>query len=416
MSGLMKMLGALLFACSVSFAQEASVGVMVPFTLTGGILRTDGLGNRDANGGDFSPAFRGLFYPSWKLGPTWFTYTAIQVSHSPSSYYGSSDATSSVQLRVLQGFLGGTWTMHGITAAVKAGQLASAFGSFPLRYDDTVNPLLDQPLSYRSVLRIRPDQLPCGVTDLARQWRNYSGGALPAVRLRCGGDRTSSQGMIPITLYGLPGVEAGFSSHKVDARIQLTNSSPANPQNLLSENQYLQWAAGAGYSIRQGFRVGFSAFRGPYLNNSVTERLPAGEDVRSYPATGIGAEVQWARGRWSLESEWQRFQFNYPRFIVSPAVSFGYAEAKVILNPRFFAAARLGYEKYHPVEDERIRSDEFLAGRRAYELALGYRPNRWQLIKVGYQRLRIEGDSGVYDNIVGVQLVTSIQSIAKSFR
>ncbi len=410
------MLAALLLVSSPSFAQEASVGVAVPFTVTGGILRTEGLGTRDATGGDVSPSFRGLFYPSWKLGSKWFTYSAIEVSHRPSSYYASSDATSSVQLRVLQGFLGRTWTAQGITATVKGGQLASAFGSFPLRYDDTANPLLDQPLSYRSVLRIRPDQLPCGVTDLARQWRNYSGGALPAVHLRCGGDRTSSQGIIPLTLYGLPGAEVGFSLHKVDARIQLTNSSPANPRNLLSDSQHLQWAAGAGYSIRQGFRVGFSAFRGPYLNDSVAERLPEGENVRLYPATGIGAEVQWARGRWSVEGEWQRLQFNYPRFIVSPAVSFGYVEAKVILNPRFFAAARVGYEKYHEVEDERVRSDAFLNGRRAYEFAVGYRPNRWQLIKVGYQRLRIEGDSGVYDNVVGVQLVTSIQSIAKSFR
>src|SRR5262249_15019896 len=152
------------------------------------------------------------------------------------------------------------WTGQRLSATLKAGQLASAFGSFPLRYDDMANPLPDQPLSYRSRLRIRPDQLPCGVNDLARQWKNYSRGFLPPVRFVCGGDITNAAGMFPVTLYGLPGVELDISSSHLDARAQLINSSPSNPQNLLAGSQRVQWAAGAGFTIRAGLRVGFSAF------------------------------------------------------------------------------------------------------------------------------------------------------------
>jgi hypothetical protein len=266
-------------------------------------------------------------------------------------------------------------------------------------------------------LRIRPDQLPCGVTDLADQWKNYRGGDLPSVRFGCGGDITPGSGILPVTLYGRPGVEAGITIGKVDARFQLSNSSPAYPENVLSDDQHVQWAAGAGYTIRQGFRVGISAFRGPYLEAEIADLLPLGDTVRTYPETGLGVDVQWARGRWSAEGEWQRFQFDYPRFLTSPAVSYGYVELKAILSPRFYAATRLGNQRYNAVEDARVTSaDPFLPGRRSYEFALGYRPNRRQLLKAGYQRLRLEGASAVSDNVVAIQLVTRFPTISKSFR
>ena len=138
--------------------------------------------------------------------------------------------------------------------------------------------------------------------------------------------------------------------------------------------------------------------------------------MRNYPATGAGVDVQWARGRWSAEGEWQRFQFDYPQFVTSPAVSFGYGELKAILTPRLYAATRLGYQKYNAVQDQTTKSSyPFLSGRRSYEFALGYRPNRWQLFKIEYQRLRVEGEQ-TFDTILGFQLVTSIQALSKTLR
>jgi hypothetical protein len=389
-------------------AQEATVGIAVPFTITGGVFHD--------SGGDTSATYRAVFYPTLKLGPKWFIYSAIQVDSQPYSYREPYDQQENFQVRALQAFLGRSWTARKVSVTIKAGQLTSAFGSFPLRYDDMANPLIDQPLAYRSELKLSSDQLPCGVSDLARQWTSYQGGYLPDVRFGCGGDITKGEGILPVTLYGLPGAEIDISSGKVDGRVQLTNSSPANPQNLRSGNQQLQWAAGAGYSIRQGFRVGVSTFRGPFLDQDIRELLPIGSTVRNYPATGVGADVQWAKDRWSAEAEWQRFQFNYPQFVASPAVSFGYVEVKAILTPRFYAATRVGYQKYNAVQDERTTSSgPFLSGRRSYEFALGYRPNRWQLFKVEYQRLRAEGEQ-TFGSTLAFQLVTSIQSLSKTLR
>jgi hypothetical protein len=378
-------------------AQEATAGIAVPFTVTGGVFHD--------SDGDTSASYRAVFYPTLKLGPKWFVYSAIQVGSQPYAYPAAYEQKGNVQVRALQAFLGRTWTAQNFSVTFKAGQLASAFGSFPLRYDDMANPLIDQPIPYVSALKISPGQLPCGVSDLARQWASDQGGIL----FGCGGDITKDEGIYPTTLYGLPGAEVDISTGKVDARFQLTNSSPANPQSLISGNQQLQWAAGAGYTVRQGFRVGLSAFRGPYLDRNIRK-------LRNYPATGIGADLQWARGRFSAEAEWQRFQFDYPQFVTSPAVSFGYVELKAILTPRVYAATRLGYQKYSAVQDQTMTSsDPFLSGRRSYEFALGYRPNRWQLFKIEYQRLRVEGEQ-TFDTILAFQLVTSVQSLSKTLR
>jgi hypothetical protein len=118
----------------------------------------------------------------------------------------------------------------------------------------------------------------------------------------------------------------------------------------------------------------------------------------------------------SAEAEWQRFQFDYPQFVASPAVSFGYVELKAILTPRLYAATRLGYQKYNGVQDQTMTSSNpFLSGRRSYEFAVGYRPNRWQLFKVEYQRLRVEGEQ-TFDTVLAFHLVTSIQSLSKALR
>ena len=71
-----------------------------------------------------------------------------------------------------------------------------------MRYSDTVNPFLDQPFAYAYSVMLRPDQLPCGVRDLIAQnnYPNY-------VEHYCGGATEERNGMAPVTLYGLSGVE-----------------------------------------------------------------------------------------------------------------------------------------------------------------------------------------------------------------
>ena len=74
----------------------------------------------------------------------------------------------------------------------------------------------------------------------------------------------------------------------------------------------------------------------------------------------------------------------------------------------------MGYQAHNRVEDLSLRSAEtFLPNRQSYEFATGYRLNRRQLLKVGYEWLKLEGNSETGDNVFGVQLVTSIDSLSK---
>ena len=163
--------------------------------------------------------------------------------------------------------------------------------------------------------------------------------------------------------------------------------------------------------------MGFSTFRGPFLDHAVASSLPAGQNVRNFPASGTGVDLQWARGRWSANGEWQWFHFTYPNFRTSPSTSFAYAEVKAVVNARTYLAFRAGYQRSGYIEDLVERSDEtFTHNRQSYEFAVGFRPNRWQLLKVGYECTKGAEVSGTHDNVFGIQFVTSIHSLSKAFR
>jgi len=311
---------------------------------------------------------------------------------------------------VIQAFAGYSFQAKGMSVVIKAGRLSSAFGSFPLRYDDTENSLLDQPLSYIQRLPLRTGQLPCGTNDLL--WQHYG-----SISYGCGGAPGSGSGLTPVTLYGLPGMETDISGHRLDARIQVTSGSPANPQRLDHAGQYAQWTAGGGYTILQGFRVGVSGFRGPYLDQSLNPLLPVGTTVRDFPASGVGVDVQWARGHWSVSGEWQRFRFDSPNFTRPPTVASEYAEVKRILTPRLYLAGRIGRLTTGSVEDQQgISADEFAPSITSYELGAGCWLNRHQLLKASYEWLNVEYRSGTRSNVLGFQWVTTFRPVNWAFR
>jgi hypothetical protein len=424
--GIGTLLGRLLvvaIACFDLSAQEASAGFSMPVTLTGGAihasqpLATESESDASASGA----MFRATLYPGLKLGDRWFVYSAVQIGTQPGPSYSGGGPGQALQARLLQAFVGYNWTVPGRSLTLKAGKLPSAFGSFSQRYDDMANPLLASPLSYASPVLIRADQLPCGAGDFldqAEMAESYGRGTQPGVHFRCGGAKSSSGGLLPVSLYGLPGAQMDISWGKVDARFQIANSSPANPQSLLSSSQALQWAAGSGYTVRPGFRIGFSMHRGPFLDDILTTLLPDQTRASDYPATGVGSDVQWSRGRWNLEAEWQRFQYDYPKFVVSPVASSGYLEITRTLSPRFYVAARMAYQLYNRIADLRISTSEpFLPKRQTSEFAIGYRPNSRQLLKVGVTWLQDGMASPVLPGTsFGFQLVTVLPPLSRPLR
>src|SRR5579862_6834548 len=227
-------------SCANLAAQDAQYGVALPLTISGGFLDTQRARYDDPSAPRDFVGFRLLATPEVKLGSHWFGYGALQVRSTPYFYQDAYDSRRTVDFDVLQCFAGYSRTWNHTSILAKAGKLASAFGSFPLRYDDMVNPLLDQPLPYNYLL-YQPSQA---------SGANY--------------------GLTPVTIYGLPAAEFDLTWSHLDTRFQFTTSNPYNPRDFFQSGQHPQWTAGAGYTIRQGFRVGVSAYRGPWLVGSVS--------------------------------------------------------------------------------------------------------------------------------------------------
>lgn len=163
--------------------------------------------------------FRLMLYPTWKLSRHWTLYGAWQLASRP-YYYSEFDTQGrGAQGNLAQGYLNYSQVWDDASVQVRAGELSSAFGSFPLHYDDRDNPLVDIPMQYA-----------------------YYGAVA--------------------TLSALAGAEVDVTWKRLDARAQFVNSSPANPRSIFASEQYGSWAGGAGVTIVQGLRVGASGIAG----------------------------------------------------------------------------------------------------------------------------------------------------------
>jgi len=392
-----------------AWPQDSNYGFSLPVTLSAGGMYTGRVQFEDRGSTPVTGGFQAMLYPTLTLGPHWFAYAAEQFRYAPYYYYDAYDPDHEWYIQTVQAFVGYQIRKEKTSIVFKAGRLSSAFGAFPLHYDDADNALLDQPLSYIQTLTLRNDQLPCGVADLL--WQNYG-----YIANSCGGAAGGNEGLTPVSLYGLPGVQAEISSHRVDGRVQVTSGSPSNPLSLSHAPQYAQWVLGGGYTILQGLRVGVSGFRGPYLSPDVAPVLPVGASVRSFPASGVGLEVQWAHGHWSTSGEWQRFQYDLPGFTQAPSVISTYGEAKRMLTPRLYMAGRVGWLKPGGAADSTGASTgQFSPWIASYELAGGWWLNRHQLVKASYEWLKIQYLQGTQTNVLGVQFVTTFHAVDQAF-
>jgi hypothetical protein len=343
------------------FAQEASSGVELSGTVSVEALDSPQLAQFPRDGSGLAGSFRAVLYPAWKIDKHWTIFAALQADSVPYFYDQFSAQGEALKASVLQANLSYSQYFRKASIVIRAGELSSAFGSFLLRYDDAVNPLVDMPLTYGYYYE--------GVTTLA-----------------------------------LTGIEGDATVGKLDARVQFTNSSPMNPRSPFERDQYGNWTAGAGYTIHQGFRVGASMYRGPYLDRQYPYYFPGEWPPNRLPATAVGADASWGRGPWNVYGEWQRFQFDYhviPTYIQQT----GYAEARRTLSPRWYLAARAGY----------LRASEG-PQHEFYEVAAGYRPARRELVKLDYEIIPGPPLEGRSAHTIALQLVTTFGPLSESFR
>ena len=344
------------FLCAVAgavWAQEAESGFELRSTISIQAAHSPDLNDDPRDGGPVAGGFQALLYPTWKLDSHWAVSSAIQIHSRP--YFPEEFSTQGygVKTNILNANVSYSQFWSKGSLVVRAGQLTSAFGSFLLRYDPASNPLTGIPAGY-----------------------GYYGSG--------------------IAVAGLAGAQVDGTIGPFDMRAQLTTSSPANPRSVFDKDQYPNWTGGAGYTIRQGFRVGVSAYRGPYLDRQYQFYFPGEAPPRDLPATGYGLDVQWGHGPWNVYGEISHFQFTYKK-IRDFNMHTGYGEVRRVLNPRWYAAARVGYTR--PLG---------YPGSEVYEMAVGFRPNPNQVLKFGYTAEPYSGSTT--DHAVTIQFVTSFRA------
>ena len=347
-----------LMASQIVCAQEASSGFEVRTTLSASAFDAESLTKPPRNGSEATGGFRAVLYPTWKWNSHWTLAGVVQVQSRPYTEEDFSTEGYEVRGDLLQLNLSYAhfWS-HNRSFVFRVGQLASGFGSFTQRYDSAINSLVGIPAAYGYYYKAA-------------------------------------------TLHGLVGAEVDVTAGKFDGRLQFLNSSPANPQKLTDTDQYGEWVAGAGYTIRQGLRVGGSAYYGPYLDRDYPFFFNGEANPKTLPALGLGLEAEWGWGHWNVWGEVQHFKMEY-REIPNFTQNTGYAEVRRVLSPRWYVAGRVGY----------LRANAF-AGSETYEFAAGFRPDAHQLIKFDYlirQGLFYPGTSG---NVAAIEYVVSFRPIS----
>jgi hypothetical protein len=337
----------------VGQAQEASSGFDIHGTFTAQAVASSELTEAPRSGSPIIVGSRSVAYPTYKINDNWLVTGAMQLTTRPYYFNELSNAGCGAKGTLLQATLNYAHISPKGSVLVRAGVMPTAFGSFMLHYDDTDSFLVDLPIEYGYY---------------------YS----------------------PVSIMGVTGAQVDATEGKWDARLQFANSSPANPRSLSAHDQYGNWAGGAGYTIRQGLRLGVSGYRGPYLDRKYQYFFPGEVNPSKLPATAVGVDGNWTRGHTTVQGELQRFTMPYT-VIPSFHEIAGYGELKHVLSPRWYVAFRGGY------------SSSNAAGKtETTEASAGFRPGRLQLIKMEYEaRLYGTGDQQV-DNRVAIQYVTTL--------
>jgi hypothetical protein len=340
------------FLTQFLFAQEAGSGFDLRATLIGQGMASNDLTEAPRSGSPVSAGFRGVTYPTWKISDRWTVTGAFQLYTRPYFYDDLSTPGYGAKGDILQASLNYSHISGQGSLLFRAGELSTAFGSFLLRYDDADNWVVDLPPEYGYY---------------------YS----------------------PVSTLPVAGAQMDATLGKWDGRVQFANSSPANSRSPFAHDQYGNWAGGAGYTIRQGFRVGVSAYRGPFLDRHYKYFFPGEENPSKLPAHALGLDAGWAHGHSSALGEVQKFVLPYtviPTFRELAA----YGEFRQVLTPRWFVAERVGYT-----------SSKAAGTATSFESAAGYRPNRFQLIKIGYEYERYSSSDDPNDKILAVQVITT---------
>ncbi len=260
-------------------------------------------------------------------------------------------------------------------ANLKFGLIPLPFGSWaPRTYEDR-NPLVGIPLFQHYITSLRSNRLALD-TDELKNWRDDDEGLLTVAYDAC-----------------WPwGIEAfGFFS-SFEYSLAVTKETMSNPGAYT--NDAAQVVGRFGWRPGPGLRLGVSGAYGSYLSKGA-EGLPSATDLESVRQKVAGVDVAYAFAHTSFFAEAVRNVWENPNLGDDPGCTSWYLEAKQVLLPGFYAAARLDQMLFDSFTDSAGESFTWDYNITRLEGGLGYFIRRNALVKLVWQHNRIEDNDDV---------------------
>lgn len=184
------------------------------------------------------------------------------------------------------------------------------------------------------------------------------------------------------------GVIVSASGTKWDARVGVTDSSPARPRNVFDADRphaMRQFVAGGGLSPRAGLRFGAGFAQGAYRYTPPSGVEPSAGQTSHDSVTVFNLEAEYAVGHTRFSGEWVRSRFEST---LGPAIARGYfVQAVRTFSPRLFGTVRI-VGASTPVYAALIRTRRSMT---TAELSAGYRVTHDVTLRGGYYANRRYG-------------------------
>jgi len=192
------------------------------------------------------------------------------------------------------------------------------------------------------------------------------------------------------------GFQVSGQVDRLDYRVAFVDLPLVNEDYVPEPASVLRPTLALGFTPVTGLRVGGYITRGPYLNRDIEVFLPAGAGWRDYQQHVLGADIQFSRGYFELNGDFNRNSYEAPGQARSVRGKAYFIEPKYTWTPRFFTALRLERNDYAYIQP--FGPGFWLATAVDFynaEVGAGYRLGPGTVLKVAYRRDRWNVDDSL---------------------
>ena len=269
---------------------------------------------------------------------------------------------------------------------MQVGRIPPVIGLFAREPYGRDNLQIGAPLAYQYLLSLRPDALPSTTDDLihmrGRGWE-------PSFPI---GSSVLAPGVPIVSAFKWDtGAEAHWHVARLDVAGAVTRGALSVPAPGADRNNGSTWSGRVAVDVVDGFTLGVSGARGPWVNAATLALLPPSLGARD-TQTVVGSDLSVGWGRWLVRGEELHATFEVPLAGAGIAgktlgATSGYLEARYRLRPRWQIAGSLEYLTFSTITGTLNGGQPITwdAPVQRVSANIGYRVNRHIDVRVGCQ-------------------------------